>query len=84
MLLCWIFANQVTLIPSNAASSLSACYKKHDNIKKRAYNQLIREIECVSFTPVVMLGIGGVAHVITSFYKHLTSLLSHKWVMNIQ
>ena len=31
--------------PSNAASSLSACYKKHENTKKRAYGQKIREIE---------------------------------------
>ena len=65
MLLCRVFANQVTFVPSNAASSLSACYKKHDNIKKRAYGQLIWEIECVSFTPVVMLAISGVAHVAT-------------------
>ena len=38
--------------PSNAVSSLFACYKQHENIKKRAYGQRIREIE--HFTPVVM------------------------------
>ena len=29
-------------VPSNAAGSLSACYRKHENIKKRAYGQWIR------------------------------------------
>ena len=47
--------------PSNAASSLSACYK-HENSKKRAYDQRIREIEHASFTPVVMSATGGLAH----------------------
>ena len=65
--------------PSNAASSLSACYKKHENSKKRAYGQRIREIEHASFTPVVMSATGGLAHEATYFYKRLASLLSHKW-----
>ena len=65
--------------PSNAASSLSACYKKHENSKKRAYGQRIREIENASFTPVVMSATGGLAHEATCFYKRLASLLSHKW-----
>ena len=65
--------------PSNAASSLSACYKKHENSKKRAYGQRIREIEHASFTPVVVSATGGLAHEATCFYKRLASLLSHKW-----
>ena len=65
--------------PSNAAISLSACYKKHENSKKRAYGQRIREIEHASFTPVVMSATGGLAHEATCFYKRLVSLLSHKW-----
>ena len=65
--------------PSNVASSLSACYKKHKNTKKRAYGQRIREIEHASFTPVVMSATGGLAHEATYFYKRLASLLSHKW-----
>ena len=70
-----------SVVPSNAASSLSepACYKKHENSKKRAYGQRIREIEHASFTPVVMSAIGGLAHEATYFYKRLASLLSHKW-----
>ena len=65
--------------PSNTASSLTACYKKHENIKKRAYGQQIREIEHASFTPVVMSATGGLAHEATDFYKRLASLLSRKW-----
>ena len=65
--------------PSNAASSLSACYKKHKNIKKRAYGQRIRENEHASFTPVVMSATGGLAHETTYFYIHLASLLPRKW-----
>ena len=48
-------------VPSNAASSLSACYKKHENTKKRAYGQKIREIEHASFTAVVMSVTGGLS-----------------------
>ena len=30
-------------------------------------------------TPVIMSATGGLAHEATCFYKHLASLLSHKW-----
>ena len=30
-----------SFVPSNAASSLSVCYKKHESMKKRAYGQKI-------------------------------------------
>ena len=53
--------------PSNTTSSLSTCYKKHENIKKRAYGQCIREVEHASFTPVVMSATGGLAHEATFF-----------------
>ena len=65
--------------PSNTTSSLSTCYKKHENIKKRAYGQRIREVEHASFTPVVMSATGGLGHEATFFYKRLASLLAHKW-----
>ena len=61
------------------ATSLSACYKKHENIKKRAYGQRIREIEHASFTPVILSATGGLAHEATFFYKRLASLLAQKW-----
>ena len=52
--------------------SLSACYKKHENIKKTVYGQRIQEIKCVSSAT------GGLAHETTYFYKRLASLLSHR------
>ena len=48
--------------PSNNTSSLPTCYKKHENIKKRTYGQLIRENEHASFTPVVLSATGGLAY----------------------
>ena len=36
--------------PSNTGSSLSACYKKHENSKMRAYGQRISEIEHASYS----------------------------------
>jgi len=54
---------------SNKCSSLSAAYRKHENIKRHAYGQRIREVECASFTPLVLSATGGLAHEATIFYK---------------
>ena len=35
--------------PSNQRSSLPQCYRNHENIKKRAYDQRIREVEHGTF-----------------------------------
>ena len=59
---------------SNLNNSLPTCYIKHENIKKRAYGQRIRENEHASFTPVVLSETGGLAHEATFFYKRLASL----------
>ena len=47
------------LAPSNSSSTLSSTFKKHEDIKQRAYGQRIREVEHASFTPVVMPATGG-------------------------
>jgi len=44
---------------SNRCSSLSAAYGKHENIKRRAYDQRIREVEHASFTLLVLSATGG-------------------------
>ena len=44
----------IPFAPPNAASSLPACYKKHENIKKRAYGQRIQEVEHGSFTYILL------------------------------
>ncbi len=64
--------------PSNRMSSLSATYRKHENIKKRAYEQRVREVEHSSFTPIVMSLTGGLGNAATTCYKRLATLLSVK------
>lgn len=62
--------------PSNRGTR---CYRKHENEKKRQYEQRVREIEHSSFTPLVMPATGGLAGEATVFYKRLASCLSTKW-----
>ena len=61
--------------PSNRTRNglLSACYKRHEQVKKRACEQRVREVEHASFTPLVL------ANEATNFYKRLTSWLASKW-----
>ena len=65
--------------PSHKRSSLSACYRKQESLKKRAYEQRIREVEHSSFTPLVLSATGGMANEATTFYKRLASCLAMKW-----
>ena len=55
--------------PSNKKSTLSSCYRNHERLKKRAYEQRVREIEHASFTPLVLSATGGFAREATIFYK---------------
>ena len=64
--------------PSNRHTTPSACYCKHENLKKRAYQQRIREIEHSSFSPLVLSSTGGLGPAATSTYKRLGNLLSIK------
>ena len=63
---------------SNRGCQLSACHRKHENTKKRAYERRIREVEHASFTPLVFSASGVMAREATSFYKRLASLLAAK------
>ena len=65
--------------PSNRASSISACYRKHELEKKRAYEQRLLEVEHATLTPLVFSSTGGMARQATTFYKRLASMLSAKW-----
>ena len=64
--------------PSNR-QPLPICYRKHENLKKRAYEQRVREVEHGSFTPLVMSLTGGLGNAATVCYRRLASLLSAKW-----
>ncbi len=61
---------------SNLLSSLSATYRKHEQEKRRHYNQ--RDVEHGSFTPLVLSTTGGMGRTATTFYKRLASMLSEK------
>ena len=50
------------LAASNASSSLFLNYRRHENIKKRAYARRAREVEHATFTPLVMSVSGGFTH----------------------
>ena len=64
---------------SNCHSRPTACYRKHELIKKRQYEQRVREVEHASFTPLVLSATGGMAKEATIFYKRLALCLSSKW-----
>ena len=67
------------LAPSNSQTTLDKCFWRHEQEKKRAYEQRVREIEHASFVPLVMSATGGLAKGATTFYKRLASLLVEKW-----
>lgn len=65
--------------PSNRRNTPAACYRSHEKLKKRAYEQRILDIEHSSFVPLVMSSTGGLGPAASSSYKRLASLLATKW-----
>ena len=76
---CFVDVRVFNLYAPSNVNSISAAYRRHENIKRRAYGQRIREIEHASFTPIVMSATGGLAPEATTFYGRLASLLASKW-----
>ena len=64
--------------PSNSSGSISTAYKKHEDIKKRAYGQRVRELEHGVFTPPVFSTTGGMGQEATTFYKRLADMIAQK------
>ena len=63
---------------SNQRSSLPQCYRNHENIKKRAYDQRIREVEHGTFSPLVFSCTGRMGRAAATTYKRLASLIAAK------
>ena len=63
---------------SNRHASLSSVYRKHEQEKRREYDQRVREIEHATFTPLVLSTTGGMGRAATTFYKRLASMLAEK------
>ena len=64
--------------PSNRRSTLQTVYRTHENIKKRAYDQRIREVEHGTFSPLVFSCTGGMSRAATATYKRLAALIAEK------
>ena len=63
---------------SNRQSSLQATYKRHEQEKKRQYDQRVREIEHSTFAPLVFSVTGGMGRAATTCYKRLAAMISEK------
>ena len=63
---------------SNHQASLQSTYRRHEQEKKRQYDQRIREVEHSTFTPLVFSTTGGMSRAATTFYKRLAAILSEK------
>ena len=56
---------------SNQQVSLNSVYRRHEQEKKRQYEQRVREVEHSTFTPLVMSTTGGMGKAAATFYKRL-------------
>ena len=57
---------------------LQAIYRRHEQEKRRQYEQRVHEVERTSFLPLVFAASGGMGKAATSFYKRLAAVLSVK------
>ena len=64
--------------PSNTNFTPESVYKRHENDKRRNYEERVREVEHGSFTPLVFSATGGMGKPATVMYQRLASLLSVK------
>ena len=55
--------------PSNQHSQPESVYRRHENLKRRLYEQQVREVEHASFTPLVISLTGGLGTAATTTYK---------------
>ena len=60
--------------PSNRTSSLSVCYHRHEQEKRRRYDRRIREVERSSFLPVVLSATRGCGNGATALLKRIAHL----------
>ena len=63
---------------SNQHGSLASVYRRHEQERKRQYEQRVQDVEHATFTPLVMSTSGGMGKAATTFYKRLASMLSEK------
>ena len=66
------------LAASNRNATLSSVYRRHEQEKRREYDQRVREVEHGTFAPLVFAASGGMGPSTTIAYKRLASLLASK------
>eukprot|EP00117_Sycon_ciliatum_P033528 scpid19357/ scgid25783/ len=64
--------------PTNAKFALPAVYKRHEQEKRRRYEERITNVEHASFSPVVLSCTGGYGKAATALYARLASMLADK------
>ena len=64
--------------PSNCKSAQTTVYRRHENEKRRSYQQRAVEVEYGSFTPLVLSATGGIGPAARITYGRLASLLAEK------
>ena len=57
------------LAKSHVNQSLSSCYRKHENEKKRQYEERVCNVKHGTFTPLVFSAAGGMGPIATTFYR---------------
>ena len=63
---------------SQAHKSTASIFKKHEEIKKREYNERVMEVEHGTFTPLIIGTNGGMGEECQRFVKWLAELLALK------
>ena len=63
---------------SNRHGSLSSVYRRHEQEKRRRYDERVRLVEHATFTPLVLTTTGGMGRAATTFFKRLASMLAEK------
>ena len=63
---------------SNRRSPITSVYRKHEQEKKRQYEQRVREVEHATFPPLVRSTMGSMGKAATTFYKRLASMVCEK------
>ena len=62
-------------LPSNRSV---ASYVRQENVKRRSYEQRIRDVEHASFVPASFSTTGGMGKHVTALYKRIASILAEK------
>ena len=66
-------------VQSHQKTSLTQCYRRQEQDKRRHYEKCVREIEHGSFSPLVFTMTGGMGATTTVVYKRIASRIAEKY-----